>query len=225
MEDPESTPSATPESGSEPASPTGPAAESLHQPAPECDAPGDVLRVTPPIPPQIRLDADTPESRTALAGPLRRPMDSAASPVPSRRAALLATALAALALLAWLVVQRAGLLDSTGPQEIVRAQLDDLGRGQLRAAYDLFSLRYRQEVPFTEWRELVVTHWRVFRTRDLRFGYNEETGSRAVLETHLTAEGGGHYVARFTLVKLGGRWWVDDLRWSQEPEEHGRIST
>ncbi len=147
------------------------------------------------------------------------------SPVPSRRAALLATGLAALTLLAWLIVQREGLLDSVGPREIVRAQLDDLGRGQLRAAYELFSPRYRQEVPFNEWRELVLTHWRVFRTRELRFGENQEYGGRTVMETHLTAESGDHYVARFTLIRADGRWWVDDLRWSHEGDDQGRIST
>ncbi len=147
------------------------------------------------------------------------------SPVPSRRAALLAAGLAALTLLAWLIVQREGLLDAVGPREIVRAQLDDLGRGQLRAAYELFSPRYRQEVPFNEWRELVLTHWRVFRTRELRFGENQEYGGRTVMETHLTAESGDHYVARFTLIHADGRWWVDDLRWSHEGDDPGRIST
>jgi hypothetical protein len=148
-----------------------------------------------------------------------------ASPVPSRRAALVATGLAALALVAWLVVQREGLLDTSSPRETVRTQLDDLGRGQLRAAYDLFSPRYRQQVPFNVWRQLVVTHWRVFRTRELRFGDNQESGGRAVLETHLTAESGDHYVARFTLIRAQGRWWVDDLRWSQESDDRERIST
>ena len=147
------------------------------------------------------------------------------SPVPSRRAALLAAGLAALTLVAWLIVQREGLLDAVGPREIVRAQLDDLGRGQLRAAYELFSPRYRQEVPFNEWRELVVTHWRVFRTRELRFGENQQRGGRTVMETHLTAESGDHYVARFTLIRADGRWWVDDLRWSHESDDQGRIST
>ena len=150
---------------------------------------------------------------------------TAASHVPSRRATLVALGFAVAALLAWTALQREGFFDAAGPREIVRAQVDDLGRGQLRAAYDLFSPRYRQQVPFNEWRELVVTHWRVFRTRELRFGDNEESNGRAVLETHMVAESGDRYVARFTLVRAEGRWWVDDLRWSQETEERGRIST
>jgi len=150
---------------------------------------------------------------------------AAGSHMPSRRATLMAVSFAVAALLTWTALQREGLFDATGPREIVRAQVDDLGRGQLRAAYDLFSPRYRQQVPFNEWRELVVTHWRVFRTRELRFGDNEQSNGRAVLETHLLAESGDRYVARFTLVRAEGRWWVDDLRWSQETDERGRIST
>lgn len=150
---------------------------------------------------------------------------AAGSHMPSRRATLMALSFAVAALLTWTALQREGLFDATGPREIVRAQVDDLGRGQLRAAYDLFSPRYRQQVPFNEWRELVVTHWRVFRTRELRFGDNEQSNGRAVLETHLLAESGDRYVARFTLVRAEGRWWVDDLRWSQETDERGRIST
>jgi Domain of unknown function (DUF4864) len=149
----------------------------------------------------------------------------AGSHVPSRRATLMALGFAVASLLTWTALQREGFFDATGPREIVRAQVDDLGRGQLRAAYDLFSPRYRQQVPFNEWRELVVTHWRVFRTRELRFGDNEQSNGRAVLETHLLAESGDRYVARFTLVRAEGRWWVDDLRWSQETDERGRVST
>jgi hypothetical protein len=169
------------------------------------------------------LDPSVPGALPAVSFPARAHV--AASSVPSRRAALVATGLAALALLAWLVVQREGLLEASSPRETVRAQLDDLGRGQLRAAYDLFSPRYRQQVPFDLWRQLVVTHWRVFRTRELRFGDNQESGGRAVLETHLTAESGDRYVARFTLIRAQGRWWIDDLRWSQESDDRERIST
>lgn len=171
----------------------------------------------------VLAPSSVPGALPAVSFPARAHVTS--SSVPSRRAALVATGLAALALLAWLVVQREGLLEASSPRETVRAQLDDLGRGQLRAAYDLFSPRYRQQVPFDLWRQLVVTHWRVFRTRELRFGDNQESGGRAVLETHLTAESGDRYVARFTLIRAQGRWWIDDLRWSQESDDRERIST
>jgi hypothetical protein len=58
----------------------------------------------------------------------------------------------------------------------------------------------------------------MFRTRELRFSRNEESGERAVLETHIRAEGGERYVARFTLIRAEGRWWIDDLRWAAESD-------
>ena len=44
-------------------------------------------------------------------------------------------------------------------------------------------------------------------------------GDSAVVETHTESENGGHYVARFTLVKAGGRWWIDEVRWGEEGDE------
>src|SRR5580692_9862293 len=99
--------------------------------------------------PERKIFADLP-SREPLP-PLVFP-EYMTSPVPQRRrTALISLGLAALAMLAWFVVNREGLIGGSGPSQIVRAQIDDLGRGQLRAAYELFSPRYRQQVPFAEW--------------------------------------------------------------------------
>ncbi len=198
----------------------GPPVESAAESTPESTIERTIEQPRPTPPTAAALGISDTRARPF---PMRE--RAAGSALPSRRAALLAGALAGLTVLAWLVVKREGLLDVAGPREIVRAQLDDLGRGQLRAAYELFSPRFREEVPFSEWRELVVTHWRVFRTRELRFGENQESGGRTVMETHLTAQSGDHYVARFTLIRQDGRWWVDDLRWSREADTRGRIST
>src|ERR1700680_2766175 len=77
---------------------------------------------------------------------------------------LLSLALAAFILTSWILVRvdaPFGIF-STGPQEIVRAQLRALDRGELRPAYDMFSPRYRGQVSFDTWHELFVTHWRMF---------------------------------------------------------------
>jgi hypothetical protein len=96
----------------------------------------------------------------------------------------------------------------SSPANVARAQLEALNRGELGAAYELFSARYRNEVPFEAFQKLVVTHRRMFRTQGLRFSRDEEQG-----------------VARFTLVRAGGRWWVDDLRWrpARENKSYARI--
>lgn len=129
---------------------------------------------------------------------------------------------AAFGITTWILVRLdnpVGPLGSkSSPAAVVRAHLEALNRGELRAAYELFSRRYRQQVSFEAYRELVVTHRRMFRTRKLRFSRHEESGERAVLETHMLTQGGERYVARFTLVRSESRWWIDDLRWGAEPD-------
>ncbi len=133
----------------------------------------------------------------------------------------------AFAVATWLLVRYENPLWfsrlSNGPASVVRAQLEALNRGDLRRAYDFFSPNYRKEVPFEAFHQLVVTHRNMFRTRELRIGRDDESGSRAVLETHLLAEGGKRYLARFTLVRLDGRWWVDELRWGDEPAPRQKL--
>ena len=83
---------------------------------------------------------------------------------------LLSLSLAAFILTAWILVRVDApfAMFSTGPQEIARAQLRALDRGELRPAYDMFSARYRQQVSFDVWHELCVTHWRMFHAEVLR---------------------------------------------------------
>jgi len=136
---------------------------------------------------------------------------------------LLAAGSAAFALTIWLLVRvenPARLLPPGGePARIVRIHLAALNRGELREAYALFSPHYREEVSFDAYHELIVTHRRMFRTRLLALSSRESSGDRAVLDTRLLAADGEHYVARFTLVRAGDRWWIDDLRWGSEAEQ------
>ena len=148
------------------------------------------------------------------------PQDAARRSLRRRLLALLGAGGAAFVLTTWILVRvenplgRAAL--GANPANVVKAHLEALNRGELRAAYALFSPRYRQKVSFEAYHELVATHWRMFRTRELRFSRDEESGERAVLETHMLAEGGERCVARFTLVRAQDRWWIDDLRWGTE---------
>ena len=105
---------------------------------------------------------------------------------------------------------------STGPQEVARAQLRALDRGELRPAYDMFSPRYRQQVSFDVWRELIFTHWRMFHAEVLHAGASAQSGPRASLEIYLRGADDKTYRARFTLIRLEGRWWIDDVHWAEE---------
>jgi hypothetical protein len=140
---------------------------------------------------------------------------------------LLSLTLAAFVLTAWISVRMDSPFGifSTGPQKIVRAQLRALDRGELRPAYDMFSARYRQQIPFDVWHELVVTHWRMFHAEVLRAGEPAQTGPLVTLEIHLRGTDEKDYRARFTLIHLDGRWWIDDVHWAEEPDEHGTVRT
>ncbi len=140
---------------------------------------------------------------------------------------LLSLALTAFVLTAWILVRAdspVGIF-STGPQEIVRAQLRALDSGELRPAYDMFSARYRQQVSFDVWHELIVTHWRMFHAEVLRTGEPARTGPGVTLEIHLRGSDDKDYRARFMLIRLEGRWWIDDVHWSEESDEQNTVRT
>jgi len=140
---------------------------------------------------------------------------------------LLSLTLAAFVVTTWILVRVDSPLGSfmNGPQEIVRAQLRALDRGQLRPAYDMFSVRYRQQVSFDVWHELIVTHWRMFHAEVLRTGEPSQTGPGVTLEIHLRGSDEREYRARFTLIRLAGRWWIDDVHWSEEADEQNTVRT
>lgn len=132
-------------------------------------------------------------------------------------------------LLVWLLVRienPGGLFSITpSPARIVRQHLEALNRGQFREAYLLFSQHYRSEVPFELYRELVVTHSAMFRTRIVSVSNADASSNRVVLETRLRASDGERYLARFTLVRSGDRWWIDDLRWGADSSRRNIIAT
>jgi len=134
---------------------------------------------------------------------------------------LLSLALAAFVLTSWILVRVDAPFSAffNGPQEIVRAQLRALGRGELRPAYDMFSAHYRQQVSFDAWHELVVTHWRMFHADVVRAGTPAQNGAHVNLEIYLRSADEKDYRARFTLIRANGRWWIDDVHWTEAPDE------
>jgi len=80
-------------------------------------------------------------------------------------------------------------------------------------------------VTFAMYHELVVSHRSLFHTRAMHIEARESTALRAVLDTHVLASDGEHYLARFTLVRREGRWWIDDLRWGLAEQDTSVIHT
>ena len=135
---------------------------------------------------------------------------------------LLSLALAAFILTSWILVRVDApfAIFSTGPQELVCAQLRALDRGELRPAYDMFSPRYRGQVSFDTWHELFVTHWRMFHAAVVRSETPAISGLGVTLEIYLHGADDKNYRAHFTLIRSDGRWWIDDVHWTEEPDEH-----
>jgi len=120
----------------------------------------------------------------------------------------------------WMLVRSMGRGDvaprGSGAAAVVRVELGALASGDLQSAYDQLSERYRKEVSFEAYHQLVITHRRAFLTKRYRVTRLEEHGDKSVLEAQLTSSTGQHYLARFTLVNAAGRWWIDDLHWNPQ---------
>jgi len=129
---------------------------------------------------------------------------------------VLAAATISFAIVSWLLVRRTITMRSTGqdPVQVVRMEIGALGRGDLEAAYSQLSQRYRNEVPFEMYHQLVLEHRRIFFARSYRVTENRTRGSQTFVVAQIEAAGGAHYTAQFTLVQLSGRWWIDDLHWN-----------
>jgi hypothetical protein len=133
---------------------------------------------------------------------------------------LLSLALAAFVMTSWILVRvdsPFGMF-STGPQDLVRAQLRALDRGELRPAYDMFSPRYRGQVSFETWHELCMRHWRMFHASVVRTETTSQFGPGATMEIFLHGSDDKDYRARFTLIHSDGRWWIDDVHWTEEAD-------
>jgi len=134
---------------------------------------------------------------------------------------LLGLTLTAFILTAWILVRVDSPFGffSRGPQELVRAQLRALDHGELRPAYDMFSPRYRGQVSFDTWHQLFVRHWRMFHAEVERAETPAFSGPGVTLEIYLHGADDKEYRARFTVVRTEGRWWIDDVHWTQEADE------
>jgi hypothetical protein len=176
---------------------------------------------------------DDPIHRTPYA-PL---MDAGVDPCDLHRAArreflrrlriLLLAGLAAFTLVVWTLVsvesplERLGLV--SGPRRMIRAHLAALSRGEARAAYEHFSLHYREQIPWPAYQQMIASHRDMFRTQLVGFRDRPGEGPHTVLDTELVSANGRRYVVRFTVVKDGSRWLIERVRWSQAPGP-GRFS-
>jgi|ERR1017187_1183932 hypothetical protein len=136
---------------------------------------------------------------------------------------LLVAGFASFALVSWMLVRSTRMLEfgvrDSDPIAVVKLELGSLAHGDMQDAYAQLSERYRKEVPFANYNALVVSHRRMFLTREYRVTRHELHDGQMQIDAQLVSVNGKHYLARFTLVELGGRWWIDDLHWHEEAYE------
>lgn len=138
-----------------------------------------------------------------------------------RLSIVLAVAIASFTLTVWLLVRNQSdirVTNSGDPTAVVRSQLDAIARGDLRAAYALFSMQFRARVSFIAFHQLINTHPTLFHAQNIRFGAPRRTTARAVLDARIESENGENFTARFTLVTIQGRWWIDDIRFRRDEQ-------
>jgi hypothetical protein len=133
---------------------------------------------------------------------------------------LLVAGFASFALVSWMLVRSTRIIGlgarDSEPIAVVKLELGSLARGDMQDAYAQLSERYRKEVPFASYNALVVSHRRMFLTREYRVTRHEVHDGQMQIDAQLVSVNGKHYLARFTLVEIAGRWWIDDLHWREE---------
>jgi hypothetical protein len=133
---------------------------------------------------------------------------------------LLVAGLLSFALVSWMLVRSTRIIGfgtrDSEPIALVKLELGSLARGDMQDAYAQLSERYRKEVPFANYNALVISHRRMFLTREYRVTRHEVHDGQMQIDAQLVSVNGKHYLARFTLVEIAGRWWIDDLHWREE---------
>jgi hypothetical protein len=133
---------------------------------------------------------------------------------------LLVAGFASFALVSWMLVRSTHMLGvgvhDEDPIAVVKLELGSLARGNMEDAYAQLSERYRKQVPFANYNALITSHRRMFLTREYRVTRHEVLNGQMQIDAQLVSVNGKHYLARFILVELAGRWWIDDLHWREE---------
>jgi len=100
-----------------------------------------------------------------------------------------------------------------------RAQLEALNQDDISGAYAFFSPAYRARVPLATFRRLVRAHRKMFHTEEQDVSMRGKSADRVLLDIHVSSDDDEDYIARYTLVRVDGRWCVDNLRWGIDDDD------
>jgi hypothetical protein len=164
---------------------------------------------------------------TQLSPPAFRSQPRDANPLLPRRLALLfASSFLAFSLTTWFLVRVNNIAEmpreANTAEGVIRQQFEALSEGKTRVAYALFSPRYRSEVSFGNFEQTVHAHGAIFRATSIRKESEIETVARVEIKLRLETSGGDRFVARYTLIEIEGRWWIDEIHWHVDTPAGGR---
>jgi len=175
-------------------------------------------------PPSSNLPLSDKPASEEISAPALRPFRADFS---RRLMLLFASSFAAFSLTTWFLARVNNAADAprdaSTAEGVVREQLSALAKGESRVAYALFTPRYRAEVPFEAFDALVREHGAMFRTTSIRKETKFATLARSEITLRLESETGDRFVARYTLVIIEGRWWIDEMRWHVDSQPADRI--
>src|ERR1019366_4959754 len=105
-----------------------------------------------------------------------------------------AEAFASFALVSWMLVRSTRMLEfgvrDSDPIAVVKLELGSLAHGDMQDAYAQLSERYRKEVPFANYNALVVSHRRMFLTREYRVTRHELHDGQMQIDAQLVSVNG-----------------------------------
>ncbi|HVQ28849.1 MAG TPA: FHA domain-containing protein [Vicinamibacteria bacterium] len=113
----------------------------------------------------------------------------------------------------------AAFWSTRAPATVVQAQLVELKRGDLEAAYHRLSADLQSQLSREDFERLVHEHAGLADNKDATFWKRSVVNDRATLSGVLTAGSGQVEAATFELVKEGSEWRVTSIRVGETPGE------
>jgi hypothetical protein len=102
---------------------------------------------------------------------------------------------------------------------LVRKHFAALERGDFRTAYEQYTSRYRDRIPFEAFHDMIAAHWHIMQGQ-VTVIPQSATPDRVVLDIGFSGDDGSTLDAEFILVRNASRWWIDNVRWGREREQH-----
>jgi hypothetical protein len=185
----------------------------------------------PPLPPRAGAPPPPPPPPPRMPGPPPPGVVFPASPVPPMGAPPLAPrkgrspvfwiglgccGCLALGVVIFGLIFGAAFVGTRGAVDAVHAQIADIKKGDLDAAYGRMSDAYRQSHTSADFAAFVGRHPGLKENSDTTFSNRSINNDRGHLEGFLMAASGAKETVTYELVKQSGQWKIDDIKFEGE---------